>query len=148
MTRLAVGLTLLLMSFLAALENVDGLHAPLTQLGVQRWMCELLVAAIAVGLLLRASRVHRRMLFPRRGLRLLAAGIVLHAAGAALATGAVVRALQLVPLAPGSGWSALPEVAELLAPQPLFAAAQLLLVVGTFRALCNLVSPSEFEADY
>lgn len=143
MKRLAVGLVLLLMSFLAALENIDGLHAPLSQLGVQRWMSELLLAAIVVGLLFRVAKLHRRMLYPRRGMRLLAGGIALYAVGAALATGAVVRAVQLVPLDP-----ALPELAELLPAQPLLAGAQLLLVVGAFRALCNMVSPSEYDADY
>ncbi len=143
MKRLAVGLVLLLMSFLAALENIDALHAPLSQLGVQRWMSELLLAAIVVGLLFRVAKLHRRMLYPRRGMRLLAGGIALYAVGAALATGAVVRAVQLVPLDP-----ALPELAELLPAQPLLAGAQLLLVVGAFRALCNMVSPSEYDADY
>ena len=41
-----------------------------------------------------------------------------------------------------------PEIAGQLYPQPLFVAAQVLLVLGAFRALCNLVSPAEFEADY
>lgn len=143
MKRLAVGLVLLLMSFLAALENIDGLHAPLAELGVRRWMSELLLAIIAVGLLFRVAKLHRRMLYPRRGMRLLASGIALYAVGAALATGLVVRALQTVPLDPE-----LPEIAGLLPAQPLLAGAQLLLVVGAFRALCNMVSPSEFDADY
>lgn len=148
MMRLSLGLTLLLMSFLAALDHVDGLHAAVSRMGVQRWMTELAIAAIAVGLFFRAGNLHRRMLFPRRGMRLLAIGIGLYAAGLAVATGLVARAFRLAPLEAGSPLSAVPEIAGQLYPQPLFVAAQVLLVLGAFRALCNLVSPSEFEADY
>lgn len=148
MMRLSLGLTLLLMSFLAALDPMADLHASVSRMGVQRWMTELAIAAIAVGLFFKAGNLHRRMLFPRRGMRLLAVGIALYAAGLAVATGLVARAFRVVPLEAGSPWSAVPEIAGQLYPQPLFVAAQVLLVIGAFRALCNLVSPSEFEADY
>lgn len=148
MTRLSVGLTLLLMSFLAALDNVDGMHATFSRLGVQRWMTELVIAAAAVAFLFKAGSLHRRMLFPRRGMRLLAAGIAVYVAGLALSAGVIARALQFVPLEKGSEWAFLPDLAGHLYPQPLILAGQVLLVLGAFRALCNLVSPSEFEADY
>jgi hypothetical protein len=148
MMRLSLGLTLLLMSFLAALDHVDGLHAAASRMGVQRWMTELAIAAIAVGLFFKAGKLHRRMLFPRRGMRLLAVGIGLYAAGLAVATGLVARASRFAPLEAGGPLAAVPQIAGQLYPQPLFVAAQVLLVLGAFRALCNLVSPSEFEADY
>ena len=148
MMRLALGLTLLLMSFLAALDHVDGLHAAASRLGVQRWMTEVAIAALAVGLFFKAGNVHRRMLFPRRGMRLLAFSIGLYAAGLAIATGLVARAFQFATQQAGAPWAAMPQVAGQLHAQPLFIAAQVLLVIGAFRALCNLVSPAEFEADY
>ncbi len=148
MMRLSLGLTLLLMSFLAALDHLDGMHTAVARAGVQRWMTELAIAAIAVGLFFKAGQLHRRMLFPRRGMRLLALGIALHAAGLAVATGVLARGLQWVAPPAGGALGPVPEIAGLLYPQPLFVAAQVLLVLGAFRALCNLVSPSEFEADY
>lgn len=144
MMRLALGLVLLLMSFLAALDHVNGLHAAVARLGVQRWMTELAIAAVVVGLFFKAGNVHRRMLFPRRGMRLLAAGIALYAVGLAVATGLVARGVQFASQEAGGSLAAMPQ----LPAQPLLVAAQVLLVLGAFRALCNLVSPAEFEADY
>jgi hypothetical protein len=148
MTRLSIGLTLLLMSFLAALDHVERVHTVLARIGVQRWMTELAIAAVAVGLFFRAGRLHRRMLFPRRGLRLLAAGIAVHAVAIAAGTGIIVRALQWVPAEAATPWGGLPQLADRVPAQPLFFVAQVLLVLGAFRALCNLVPPAEFEADY
>jgi hypothetical protein len=147
MIRLSLGLTLLLMSFLAALDNVDDLHAGVARVGMQRWMTELALAAIVVGLFFKAGQLHRRMLFPRRGMRLLALGIAFYAVGLALASGWIGRALQFA-VPQGGALGAVPEIAGLLYPQPLLVAGQVLLVMGAFRALCNLVSPAEFEADY
>jgi hypothetical protein len=148
MMRLALGLVLLLMSFLAALDHVNGLHAAVARLGVQRWMTELAVAAVAVGLFFKAGNVHRRMLFPRRGMRLLAAGIALYAVGLAIASGLLARGVQFASQEAGGTLGAVPQIAGQLHAQPLLVAAQVLLVLGAFRALCNLVSPAEFEADY
>lgn len=148
MMRLSLGLTLLLMSFLAALDNVEGLHAAIGRAGVERWMTELAIAAIAVGLFFKAGQLHRRMLFPRRGMRLLAVGIALYAGGVVIASGLLTRAFQFAASHAGGALAAAPELAGLLYPQPLFVGAQVLLVLGAFRALCNLVSPTEFEADY
>lgn len=148
MIRLSLGLVLLLMSFLAAMDHVNGLHAAVARAGVQRWMTELAIAALVVGLFFRAGQLHRRMLFPRRGMRLLALGIAFHAAGLAIASGMLARALAWVAPPAGSTLAPGPDIAGLLYPQPLFVAAQVLLVLGAFRALCNLVSPTEFEADY
>jgi hypothetical protein len=147
MKRLFVALTLLLMSFLAALDNLEGLHALPSRIGIQRWMTELVLASLAVGLFVRASQLHRRLLFPRRGLRLLAAGIAVYAVAVAAASGIVARGIALLAMEQG-GWPAFTELVAGLETRPVFLAAQLLLVVGAFRALANLVPPAEFEADY
>jgi hypothetical protein len=148
MKRLFVGLTLLLMAFLSTLDQMNALHRIAARVGVQRWMTELALAAAAVAVFAHRSHLHRRMLFPRRGLRLLLAGIALYGLGLAVMTGLLVRALGLVPLEADSPWSGLPEMVSLLQPLPLFVAAQVLLLVGAFRALTNLVPPQEFAEDF
>ena len=143
MKRLFLGLVLLTMAFLSTLEALDGVQRLLARIGGQRWMIELPLAAIAVALFVRFTHLHRRMLFPRRGLRLLLAGIVVYAFAVAVATGVPNRAVAMAPeqvqLLP---WTAL------LQPLPLFVLAQVLLLVGCFRALTNLVPPEEFLADF
>jgi len=62
--------------------------------------------------------------------------------------GLLVKGAGLLASELGSDWAAVPRVVAHVYPQPLFVVAQLLLVFGAFRALCNLVSPSEFEADF
>lgn len=148
MKRLYVGLTLLLMSFLSALGPIEHAHRVAIAVGFYRWLPELVLAAAAVFLFVRFAQVHRRLLFPRRGQRLLAVGIALYAAAVAVATDVLVRALALVDIGQDSPLAALPELASALVPQPLFLLAQLLLVFGAFRALTNLVPPSEFEEDF
>lgn len=148
MTRLFISLTLLLMSFLAALEGLDGLRSMALRAGAYRWVIELVLAAVAVGAFVHASRLHRRQLYPRRGERLLTAGIALYAVGVAAATGLLVEAVEVMPVEQGGFASSLPQLMAQLHPQPVLLAAQLLLVVGAFRALSNLVPPAEFEADY
>jgi hypothetical protein len=88
------------------------------------------------------------MLFPRRGLRLLLAGIALYGVGIALMLGLPDRAAAVVPAASQGAWSGLPGVVALLRPLPLLAVAQALLLVGAFRALTNLVPPDEFAEDF
>jgi hypothetical protein len=148
MIRLFIGLTLVLMSFLAALETLDGLRAMVSSAGAYRWATELVLAAVVVGAFLHTSRLHRRQLHPRRGQRLLTAGIAIYAVGIAAATGLLVKALKVMPIEQGSLGFDLPALLARLHPQPMLLAAQLLLVVGAFRALSNLVPPAEFEADY
>lgn len=146
MKRLFIALTLLLMAFLSTLDGLDVLHRVLARAGVQRWMAELALAVAAVALFAHRSNLHRRMLFPRRGLRLLLAGIGIHALALAVLSGVLARAVGMVPLDPA--WSALPDIVSLLDPLPLFVGAQVLLLVGAFRALTNLVPPDEFAADF
>ena len=148
MTRLFIGLTLLLMSFLSALDALQGLHALAAGMGVFRWVPDLLLAAIAVALFVHQTSLKRRLLFPRRGFRLLAAGIALYGVGAAAAGGLLVNAAGLIPVEQGTVWSHLPEWAGLVYPQPLLIAALLLLAMGAFRALSNLVPPAEFQEDF
>jgi hypothetical protein len=148
MKRIFIGLTLLLMSFLSTLETLEGLRALSARVAGQRWVPELVLAALSVGVFLYASSLHRRLLFPRRGLRLLAAGIVLYALAVTLATGLLVTGMGMIPLEKGSFWADLPEIAASLYPLPLFLIAQVLLVVGAFRALSNLVPPAEFAEDF
>lgn len=148
MKRLYAGLTLLLMAFLASLEHLDRLHGLAARLGVQRWMTELLLAIVAVGLFAQASNLHRRMLFPRRGLRLLLAGIVVYGVGLAVSTGYLAAAAWMVPQEPGSAWAGWPDRLLALPAWPLFLVAQVLLLVGVFRALTNLVPPDEFAEDF
>jgi hypothetical protein len=148
MKRLFIGLTLLLTAFLSTLDGLDPLHHALARAGVQRWMTELALALAAVAAFANRSYLHRRMLFPRRGLRLLLAGIATYALALAVLTGLLARAVGLLPLEADTAWSALPEVVSMLRPLPLFVAAQVLLLVGAFRALTNLVPPDEFAADF
>lgn len=148
MKRLYVALTLLLMSFLSALEHLDGLRNMVARVGVYRWVPELLLAAAAVAVFVMATQLHRRLLFPRRGMRILAAGIAVYAVAVAAATGAAATALGVVAIEKGSPWSAVPELLGRFHPQPVFVAALLLLILGAFRALTNLVPPNEFEADF
>ena len=146
MKRLFVGLTLLLMPFLAALAPLDGVHQLLGRIGVRPWMTQLLLAAVAVGLFLRCTQMRRRLLYPRRGLRLLALGILVHGIGLAASGGLFVAAAGRLETA--QGWAEAPALASQVYPLPVLVLAQLLLVVGAFRALCNLVSPSEFAEDF
>lgn len=148
MKRLFVGLTLLLMAFLSTLDHLDPLHRIATRVGVQRWMTELVLAVLGTAAFVHACKLQRRLLFPRRGLRLLLLGIALYLLGAGIASGVLADALAALPLDRDSPWSDLPRLATQLAPLPLFVAAQVLLVVGSFRALTNLVPPDEFAEDF
>ena len=98
MKRLFIGLTLLLMAFLSSLDQLDAMHRLLARVGVQRWMTELLLAAAVAGAFSYTSQLHRRMLFPRRGLRLLLVGIAVYAAGFPLATGTLANVVGWLPL--------------------------------------------------
>lgn len=146
MKRLFVGLTLLLMAFLSTLDPLDGMHALLQRIGVQRWMTELALAAGLVAVFVHLSQLHRRLLFPRRGLRILLAGIVVYALGIAVASGLLARTLDVVPLEQAVADA--PRFIAMLAPWPFLLAAEVLLLVGAFRALTNLVPPDEFAADF
>lgn len=148
MTRLFIGLTLLLMSFLSTLDHMDWLQALPARAGLGRWVLELVLSAAAVAAFAHVTSLHRRLLFPRRGLRLLAAGIAVYALGIAAATGMLVRAAGMVTLEPGSAWSEVPHVVAGMNAQLVLVAAVLLLALGAFRALANLVPPAEFEEDY
>lgn len=148
MKRLVAALTLLLLPFLATVDQMDPLHRLLARVGVQRWMTELVLAAGVVALFARAVKLNRRMLFPRRGLRLLVAGIALYGVALALMVGLPGHGLTVMPAtAPGS-WASVPGIVALLRPLPLLAVAQVLLLVGAFRALTNLVPPDEFAEDF
>jgi hypothetical protein len=148
MKRLFVGLTLLLMAFLSTLDTLDGLHALLARISVPRWGTELALAVTAVAAFVRASDLNRRLLFPRRGLRLLAAGIAVYGLAVAASAGLVAQALVTVPLEPDNPVAAVTGFLAGLHVQPLFVAAQVLLVLGVFRALANLVPPAEFAEDF
>ena len=148
MKILFAGLTLLLASFLSTLEHLDALRDLVGRAGAYRWLPELLLAAAAVALFLGASKLHRRLLFPRRGMRLLAAGVAVYAVGAATASGAVVHAAGWLPIEQGSVWADVSGAASFVDAPAVFVIAQLLLIVGAIRAFSNLVPPSEFEADF
>ena len=148
MKRLFIGLTLLLMAFLSTLDQLDAVHRIASRAGVDRWMTELALALAAVAAFAHRSQIHRRMLFPRRGLRLLLAGIAVYGLGLAVVTGVLLRVVAAMPLEPGTPWSGLPDFVSLLRPLPLFVAAEVLLLVGAFRALTNLVPPDEFAEDF
>jgi hypothetical protein len=147
MKRLFVGLTVLLMAFLSSHPG-DAPHPFASRAGVQRWVMEMALALVVVAAFAHRSQLRRRMLFPRRGLRLLLAGITLHALALAIMTGALVRILGVLPLEPDSVWAALLAIIPLLRPLPLLVLAQVLLLVGAFRALTNLVPPDEFATDF
>ena len=55
MKRLFLGLTLLLMAFLASFDALDGMHRLLARVGIQRWMTELVLAAAAVAAFVYAT---------------------------------------------------------------------------------------------
>lgn len=148
MKRLFVGLVLLLMAFLSTLDHLDRVHHVGARLGVQRWMTELVLAIAVVALFVRFTQLHRRLLFPRRGLRLLLAGIVFYALGIAVATGALVSAAGWLPPEDLGALAGVSQILPRLTPLPLFLAAQVLLVIGVFRALTNLVPPQEFAEDF
>lgn len=148
MKRLFVGLVLLLMSFLSALDALEVLREIGTRVGLFRWVGELLIALAAVALFARSTRLNRRLLFPRRGANLLAAGIVVYALGAAVATGLVVTVLGWLAIEKDSLLAPAPALVAQVVPLPLLFAGQLLLVIGVFRAMTNLVPKSEFDADY
>lgn len=148
MKRLFLALTLLLMSFLSALDQLAPVHAVLARAGIPRWMTELLLAALAVALFVRATSLRRRMLYPRRGLRLLAAGISVYAVAVVASSGLVAHAATALPLEAVTALGSVPDTIAQVPAQPLFLAALVLLVLGAFRALCNLVPPAEFAEDY
>ena len=148
MKRLFIGLTLLLMSFLSALEVFEGLRRLAAGAGAYRWVPELVLACAVVAVFLYASSLHRRLLFPRRGMRFLASGIVLYAVALAAAAGLVASGAGMLPIEKDSALAMLPDLASRLVPQPVFLLAQVLLVIGAFRALSNLVPPAEFAEDF
>ena len=148
MKRLFLGLTLLVMAFLSTLDGLDGVHRALARVGVQRWMTELLLATVAVAVFVRASSLHRRLLYPRRGLRLLLVGIVLYGGAVAVATGALSTAVASLPLETDSTRAVLSHGVGALPALPLFLLGQVLVLVGVFRALTNLVPPDEFAQDF
>ena len=145
---LFVALTLLLLSFLSALDHLGWLRELAAHAGAQRWLPELLVAALAAGLFIRASSLKRRLLYPRRGKRLLAAGLAVYAIGLAAAMGLLAKGAGLLASELGNEWARVPGLVAQLYPQPVLVVAQLLLVFGVFRALSNLVPPNEFAEDF
>jgi hypothetical protein len=145
---LFVGLTLLLLSFLSALDHLGLVRSLAAEAGGPRWLPELVLAAIAVGLFLRATSMKRRLLYPRRGKRLLAAGITVYALGLAAGMGLLVKAAGLLASELGKEWASVPGLVAQLYPQPVLLVGQLLLVFGAFRALANLVPPNEFAEDF
>jgi hypothetical protein len=148
MKRLFVGLVLLLASFASTLAPLEVLRGLAARIGPVRWLPDLLLALIVVALFARMSQLHRRMLFPRRGLRLLAVGIGLYVVAVAAASGGLGYALGVLPAEAAPALGRAPEFAARIAPLPFFVAAQVLLALGAFRALTNLVPPGEFEADF
>ena len=64
---LFIGLTLLLLSFLSALDHLGLLRSLAAAAGGPRWLPDLVLAALAVFLFLQATRLKRRLLHPRRG---------------------------------------------------------------------------------
>lgn len=145
---LFVGLTLLLLSFLSALDHLGLVRSLAAEAGGPRWLPELVLSAIAVALFLRATSLKKRLLYPRRGKRLLAAGIAVYALGVAAAMGLLIKAAGLLANEMGKEWAAVPGWVAQLYPQPVLVIAQLLLVFGAFRALANLVPPNEFAEDF
>jgi hypothetical protein len=148
MISLFIALTLLLLSFLSAMDHLGWLRHLAAHAGAQPWMPELVLASIAVAVFLRVSSLKRRLLYPRRGMRLLAVGIAIYTLGLAAAMGLLVKAAQLLATELGSDGSGVTDIVARIYPQPVLVAAQLLLVFGAFRALSNLVSPSEFAEDF
>lgn len=148
MKRLFVALTLLLMSFLSALDSLAWLRDLSARIGLYRWVVELVLALAVVTLFARKAELHRRLLFPRRGDQLLIAGIAVYALAVAAATGALVQAMGFIAKLADSGLGGVPTLVANVYPQPVFIAAQLLLMLGAFRALANLVPPGEFAEDY
>jgi hypothetical protein len=148
MKRLFVSLVLLLMAFFSTLDHLDGLHRVGARVGIQRWMTELVLALAIVALFVRFSQLHRRLLFPRRGVRLLLVGLVFYAVGVAVATGTLVGAAGMLPTEDLGPLAGVTHYLPLLSPLPLFVAAQVLLVLGVFRSLTNLVPPQEFAEDF
>jgi hypothetical protein len=145
---LFIGLTLLLLSFLSALEHLGWLRDLAAHAGAPRWIPDLVLAGIAAAVFIRVSSLKRRLLYPRRGKRLLAAGIAVYALGVAAAMGLLVKGAALLASELGSDWARVPALVALVYPQPILIAAQLLLVFGAFRALANLVPPNEFAEDF
>jgi hypothetical protein len=143
-----VGLVLLLASFASTLAPLEVLRGLAARIGPVRWLPDLLLALIVVALFARMSQLHRRMLFPRRGLRLLAVGIAMYGVAVAAASGGLGYALGVLPAEAAPSLARAPEFAARIAPLPFFVAAQVLLALGAFRALTNLVPPGEFEADF
>ena len=148
MISLFTALTLLLLSFLSALEHFAWLRRMVAYAGVPSWAPELALAAIAVAVFMHTSSLKRRLLYPRRGTRLLAVGIFVYALGVAAAMGLLVQAAGLLASELGGAWSGGPELVARLYPQPVLVVAQVLLVFGAFRALSNLVPPREFAEDF
>jgi hypothetical protein len=148
MKRLFVGLVLLLASFLSALAPLEGLRLLAGRLGPVRWIPDLVIALVVVALFARLSQLNRRMLFPRRGVRLLAAGIAMYVLAVAAASGGLGYALGVLPAEAATPLGSAPELAARIAPLPIFVIAQVLLALGAFRALTNLVPPGEFAEDF
>ena len=72
---LFIALTLLLLSFLSALEHLAWVRAVAAGAGAQPWVPELVLAALVAGVFVYTGSLKRRLLHPRRGQWLLAAGI-------------------------------------------------------------------------
>ena len=147
MKRLFIGLTLLLMTFFSTLDHVGGLYRVGSRFGVQRWMAEMVLATAMVALFARACQLHRRMLHPRRGLRMLVAGIALYGLALGLNTGLLATAFTKLSF-DESDWAGVPHVLAQLPALPFCVAAWVLLIAGAFRALTNLVPPDEFAEDF
>ena len=145
---LFIALTLLLLSFLSALEHLGWLRHLAADAGMPRWLPELLLAALAAAAFIHASRLKQRLLHPRRGNWLLAAGIAAYALGLAAAMGLLAQGGAWMANELGGEWSRAPGLIALLYPQPLLILAQALLAFGAFRALSNLVPPNEFAEDF
>ncbi|MCG2594935.1 hypothetical protein LZ009_19325 [Ramlibacter sp. XY19] len=145
---LYIALSLLLLSFLSALEHLSWMRALSAGAGSQPWLPELVLAALVAGLFVYTGSLKRRLLHPRRGQWLLAAGIACYALGVAVATGLLARGAGLLAGELGAAWARVPELVALLHPQPVLVVAQLLLAFGAFRALANLVPPHEFAEDF
>jgi hypothetical protein len=141
--RIFVGLTLLLLLFLPMTDNFLTLGALASKFGIPSIFAELFVAGATVAVFFKLSGIRERIIYPIPGIRLLTIGIVLYVVPLLIGSVYFVVLTKIFGATEQTPWLALvPAIIVGKYTAPILLLAETILLLGAFRLLTNLSSPT------